>query len=419
MTTNQEKNGTETKSFGQRFFNWASLLLALLALVVPTYISVKGDQSKSLQVEHQRLLNIVNAESNKAPALRVLYDGAIVSKPWLYTARVENNGTVPIQKADIEEALTFFFMKSRILHAELALRKPDNVGAELRKIGEGKLQLVHALLNPQDSLVVEVLLDGDQELPQIASRISGIKSLSITSDNLQDKDTRQRGPVPVPKTIRQTAIFFGAFIAFVFALSSLMAFGSAIRKITKSLKRPELRSAISIGDEIALYIRRAMSTRNDASPMVMMAIAALGGNVDAKWFDDPSTLSAELENRLGSDLLARLGVSAPTLADEVLSTLRQFLPNAIAMYYFIKAPSGLDEILKTSLSGTEFRESSLSAYLSACDSVINREVEAMIKRQSDKGWPSLVSWSDIWAGVVLVGCSAAVTLLVLISSRSA
>src|SRR5262245_14763372 len=156
-------------------------ILAALATIVALGIAImqwRTHPRKVLEVTYIAKLSLVNP-AGASEKVRVTYDGQYVKNLTKLSARVSNIGDTPIEKRDIEEPLVFTLQSGAVLAAEIVSTQPS--GLRVGKTHDPRsVRLDHGLLNPGDSIALEILTDGDPGWPSASARVSGVQALSVT-----------------------------------------------------------------------------------------------------------------------------------------------------------------------------------------------------------------------------------------------
>ena len=174
MQTDAKSNRSQTSTW----FQTATIIIMIISLAVTAFLSVRAQQSKgiSLWTVTSRSLLTTEVRTN----LIILFNGNSVESPWVYTVRLANTGSLPIESRDIEKPLTMTFTDSRIVHAEVSAKEPHDVEANAIHSSD-KLTLRHGLLNPGDWFEADVLFDGQPPQPALSYRVTGLNTpLQIT-----------------------------------------------------------------------------------------------------------------------------------------------------------------------------------------------------------------------------------------------
>lgn len=105
------------------------------------------------------------------------------------SARLTNIGGAPIQETDVEStsngrrypSVDFSSTKAKVLNCNITGSNPAKITASCA-VANNSVRLEHGLLNPGDSISVEIRLEGDpgniRDLPRVTYRVAGIPSES-------------------------------------------------------------------------------------------------------------------------------------------------------------------------------------------------------------------------------------------------
>ena len=172
-----------------------TILLMVIGIVVTVYFSVREQQSKGITLHQVTSRSLLTTEVGVN--LTILFNEYSVKLPWIYSVRLANSGSLPIEGSDVEKPLTMAFSNSRIVHAEITKREPHDL--EASAIHDSvTLTLDHGLLNPGDSFEADVLFDGQPPQPALSYRVTGLNTkLRITEFN-SDADVAFIPWLPAP-----------------------------------------------------------------------------------------------------------------------------------------------------------------------------------------------------------------------------
>ena len=244
----------------------ATIIGIISSIVVPTVLSVREQQSKAVTLwivtSHSLLTSDVQEN------LTILFNENAVELPWVYTIRLTNTGSLPIESRDVEKPLTLTFPKSRIVHAEIATKQPHDVQADPIH-NSNELVLSHGLLNSGDWFEANVLFDGRPSPPAVSYRVMGLDNPPPITESQSGADAAFMPWLPAP------ARFFVIFIAslcvvgfFGFGLIGIMDAIAPLLKVRKVLSHEPVKRILSVfasgeisdslRNRIAIQVRRAL-----------------------------------------------------------------------------------------------------------------------------------------------------------------
>ncbi len=250
-----------------------AIFLAFVAVIVSLVLGIRSEKSKELSVRHLGAKPLIGSTSGNASRFRLSVGGVPVEQPWLYSIRVENTGSLPIESRDVEGPLGITFSEGRVLGAELANLIPKNLSAVVES-KSNSVTIAHKLLNPGDSFVVDILLDGQPKSPSVVARISGITG--ITEVQVQEKDASGKSlVVSMPKSLEFLILAISSLGVAVFLIVGIQQSGLAIKAMLmpKKYELPQnLRDVL--GGKIKLFGRFVglHNTPNEISRVILSAI---------------------------------------------------------------------------------------------------------------------------------------------------
>ena len=178
-TTNEVK--AKDKAFGEKI----KLVATIIGIVSPilalaTFIGIKPEKRESLEWEYVSKSSLVNTSAASSDKIEVTFEGRKVKQLSVITARLFNSGSLPIDSSNVKDDAypTIVFPSSiNVISAEIKSRTPNGLKVEVH-YNASQVRVEHGLLNPGDSVNLQILLEGDPgditSLPNVNYRISGI-----------------------------------------------------------------------------------------------------------------------------------------------------------------------------------------------------------------------------------------------------
>jgi len=160
---------------------------AVLTLVGPlVYDWYKGRASINVEVESK-----VSVISKTLPIddLSIYLNEKKIDALSKQVIRIKNSGNSPLTREDVIKPIRLDFKKAQIIQAKLTQRSPPNLDAELDTKSQSEIVVNFDLLNPGDSLVLEVLLLGPDSVFTADARVKNINEITIL-DNSKEKEEK-------------------------------------------------------------------------------------------------------------------------------------------------------------------------------------------------------------------------------------
>lgn len=151
-------------------------MLALFGIGGMFWIYWLQRQSRELTfglVSLRRPLTIADELSSR---VTVQLDGKSVQNLHLLVFGLKNSGKRAIAPSDFQSQLTISFPDGKIISAGIASQLPTNLGGQLL-ISESQIQLAPFLVNPNDQILIQVLLSATKPTWVVDVRILDISSL--------------------------------------------------------------------------------------------------------------------------------------------------------------------------------------------------------------------------------------------------
>lgn len=168
----------------EKLLNWITIIVipVVLFALTPLWNSM-FEAKKKLEYWRAVKTRVINDPvfgvfANLSPDVKVSFQGKELTDATFVQVRLLNAGSVPIKPEDFEGPLVFIstvpgkVLKHRLIHAE-----PTSLNPKLTVVSEG-LQLAPLLLNPGDTIVVELFGSGDFDIKQVNARIAGMNAVS-------------------------------------------------------------------------------------------------------------------------------------------------------------------------------------------------------------------------------------------------
>jgi len=148
----------------------------LSAVALATFIGFKPEKKKLLEWEYVSKSSLVNQSAPAADKIQVFYENRQIKQLTVITAKLSNVGSVPVEGSDeVFPKVTFV---EKVISADAKEPNRRGIKAEAR-FDEHSVEVRHGLLNPGDSIPVQILIEGDPgepgSLPPVMYRIAGIE----------------------------------------------------------------------------------------------------------------------------------------------------------------------------------------------------------------------------------------------------
>lgn len=117
----------------------------------------------------------------------VVYNGERLTRPWYSRVRIANDGNVEIRSDDFEVPLLVQWEGARLLAVKVTAWQPSGLRVECSLDGDS-FSVEPLLMNVGDWFDVDVLLDGGQATPAIATRIAGVRSIEPVERRARRQD---------------------------------------------------------------------------------------------------------------------------------------------------------------------------------------------------------------------------------------
>jgi hypothetical protein len=244
-------------SWVRRYLELAAALATIVGLGATIYFALKADREKKLDVTYLAKLSLVNPTATSKERVKVSYEGRDIRELVQISIRIVNSGSLPIEKRDIEEPITFPFGNATVLAAAVVRSVPANIQAAI--VSEPRSVVVqHGLLNSGDYVEFEVLCDGDPGWPTPTFRITGVREGRITIPADRPAVIRP-AYINLSRPMELTVLAITSLVPLLFVALAVMAFATEIMPVVYPAAR--LRRAIRI--------QRANAVNDERLPQVL------------------------------------------------------------------------------------------------------------------------------------------------------
>lgn len=318
----------------------AGLVAAIIAILVTVFFSARAERNKELSVRiltKRPLLTLDSTSSNSGIEVRLR--GASVAAPWLVNIRVENTGDIPIEHKDIESPLSLLFSGGKLISAEVQARS-DNSIAAAASAASNSATITHKLLNPTDWISVDLLFDGEPNLPpSLYARISGVSSPRILMPKVAGDPRQSFNPLGVPTPVLAVALALASVLATIFLIGGFAFFYAFFAGLIKMTRRP-VDSLGVLGAETS-PLRKALQDAKPTAHASRLLIEAMGVRNISELLLDESQQAAKL-SEVPANVLLALKLDPKTAASILRRELREALRNSVASQLYQHLPAGKD-----------------------------------------------------------------------------
>ena len=159
-----------------------TFLATVAGVVVPIALWQADLSSKTLSLEVVSVTSLDPSTPQQVHGLAVALDGAPVSKPFLSVLQVRNTGSRPVVASEFESPVEIVLAPpAKLLRVEVTNAEPPDLKPSV-SVSDAKLLIQPLLLNPRDSLQLNVLTANAQPSFSARSRIAGVASIpTLTS----------------------------------------------------------------------------------------------------------------------------------------------------------------------------------------------------------------------------------------------
>jgi hypothetical protein len=250
--------------------------------------------------------------------LQITFEGREVKSPWASTVEIQNSGNVPIEEADVESPITVNFKPADILFAEITRTLPRGVNASIEH-DKHILTVKHKLLNPDDRLVINLILDGEPDLDAsgVNGRISGVSRL-IVQDTSADVITHKEPYWNFPRLLSSALAVIVTVVGLWLIYKVFVEWWLTEVRRDWFLLKPNWQRIV---DQIENRLERP-SYIHGSEALEHVLERAYRETSPVRWLDDPHELERYLAKPEAKTVLERFQKTPEDVRDEILSFLK-------------------------------------------------------------------------------------------------
>lgn len=181
-TTNQSQAEKTPHWINRPYWEFWGVVITLVLFAAGYWISQRQEKFSDLSYTVLSSEPLVDVKDTVGGRLRLMFDGKVVKDLNISLIKIYNAGTEPLKAVDFEGPLTVSLGRGvRIYTAQITQREPISVQANLSfpsKVSkEAKLLVKTGLLNPNDSIVVQVISSGSPKI-FLSGRVVGVSQIT-------------------------------------------------------------------------------------------------------------------------------------------------------------------------------------------------------------------------------------------------
>lgn len=205
-------------NIAQTIYNVGGLFIGILSILAAFWISASERKEPRLSVSSILQTSLLEGDVQR-PAIEVTYDGNSILDPWLERLRIQNTGTVPIDKSDIKQALSVNYETGKLVNVTLQPNYPQSIAPTIN-IDKSRIVISNFFLNPDSYFDLEILFDGQPSQFEASAIISQM-TRSIILHNYKQLRSYVTG-FDVSDNIKRILVTISAITSIVFVFISIM-----------------------------------------------------------------------------------------------------------------------------------------------------------------------------------------------------
>jgi hypothetical protein len=245
------------------------LFIAALGVVSPIAWDWYTKKSELTLLESPIVSLVEKKES--IDGLLVTYNGREVDSLRKTIFTLKNSGRTPIVDSDLVSPPTITVTGGNILQASIEKVFPVNIGAKLEPVGDKHVSIKFPLLNPGDSVVVGLLVSGEDLEFSAESRVKNIAELQIIDESSQVRLKSSFGWSTYVVGFF-TLIFIAVFVTLLFAVPTRNRAFKALRSGATPVKSGE---SISV---VKTFVKNDLRFLTSENQNEIMSLASQSGD---------------------------------------------------------------------------------------------------------------------------------------------
>ena len=173
-----------TSTSGWKFV--LSSVIALAGVVLPIVLWLVDHSSKSIAISVVSSTSLDPTINQPVEGLAFTLDGVALRSPYLSVLHIQNTGTKPVSSSEFESPIEIKSeSKSKIVRAEFADASPIDLQPVITVV-KNRILVDPLLLNPGDSLKLNVVTSEDRPAFIARSRVAGISQIPVSEKKIKD-----------------------------------------------------------------------------------------------------------------------------------------------------------------------------------------------------------------------------------------
>lgn len=156
-----------------------AVILSIAGLSATIWYANLPSAAKSLTLNILSKSPLSTISESVVPGLKIFVDEAELERPALTVLTIRNNGTDPIRSDDFEGDIEILMGNEvQLIRANVIKTQPDWLKPTVALL-DSQINIKPVLLNPEDSITINILSDGFPESISSRARIAGVKNVLI------------------------------------------------------------------------------------------------------------------------------------------------------------------------------------------------------------------------------------------------
>ncbi|MBD8575006.1 hypothetical protein IFU04_12220 [Pseudomonas syringae] len=180
----------------------------MLFVLSPWWSTVLSDKKElTYSILAQRDITAKNVFSKEWPEIRVSYQDKDISSGSLLTISISNTGQIPVKREEFDSPIKIHLSdNSSIISQKVIGSTPENLSAYTRTVADG-IAIEPLLLNPNDSLTIQILSATPIDVTDITARVSGLtKAITPTPQETSGIYLKYTPPIGLGNNTEKTIL---------------------------------------------------------------------------------------------------------------------------------------------------------------------------------------------------------------------
>ena len=194
---------------------WVAIVAVAIAAASLLFTIYRETRAKSRRLAWATLYNtsiLLQLSQSHINQVKITWGTEELTKPRVIGLELTNPGRVELKKDDISIPIKVEILDGRIISAELQLRPHNSKTGQpigIAMLTDTTVEAEPLVLNPGDSLLFELFVDGGDRDPELTMQAAGFGCVGLPEANVTDRIQVLVPRSPTSKLVDAVATFLG------------------------------------------------------------------------------------------------------------------------------------------------------------------------------------------------------------------